>query len=162
VSIPGVSVSYYQITGATENDLISAVLSLGPENCKLSDAAACFLSSFKWTYQGTIDIGTGVCSVTKVDVQPTYSMILPKWVGPAHVPAALAAWWRKVMGHIVWHESQHLAIARSFAVKLQTALAGGPCDRNGQNALVNPLESQLEADQRAFDKSDSGYTWPEL
>jgi predicted secreted Zn-dependent protease len=162
VSIPGVTISYYPITGTTENELISAVLSGGPANCQMADAAACFSDSFKWSYQGVTDAGTSVCSVTKVDFQATYSMIFPEWVGPAHVPPTLATWWRKVMDHFVWHESQHLAIAKSYAVKLQAAIAGGPCDQSGQKALTDPLEAQLQAAQAAFDVQDQSWTWPAL
>jgi predicted secreted Zn-dependent protease len=162
VSIAGVTVSYYPITGTTEDELVSGVLSGGPANCQMADAAACFSDHFQWTFQGAVDTSTGVCTVTKVDFQATYSMIFPKWVGPAHVLPALATWWRKVMDHFVWHESQHLAIAETYAAKLQDAIAGGPCDQAGQKALTDPLGAQLETAQAAFDTSDRGWTWPAL
>jgi predicted secreted Zn-dependent protease len=162
VSISGVAVSYYSITGSTEDALISEVLSSGPTYCKMSDAAACFGDSFKWSYTTTTSPGTSLCSVSNVNFSATYSMIFPKWVGPSRVSAALATWWRKVMDHFVWHESQHLAIAKSYVPKFQAAIVGGPCDKTGQDALINPLSAQLSADQAAFDASDHGWTWPAL
>jgi len=78
------------------------------------------------------------------------------------VSTALAIWWKKVMDHIIWHETQHFIIARNTAAKLTSGIAGGPCDQAGQNKITARLNAQLEADQKAFDAKDRSWTWPAL
>jgi predicted secreted Zn-dependent protease len=159
VSIPGVNISYYNISGADGNTLLNAMIAQGAAACQLSDAAACFYDSFKWTYTG--DTTDGVCKVTKVNFTATYNMILPHWTGPSPVPQALISWWKTVFNHIVWHESQHLAIARTYAQKYQDTILAGPCDQAGQNNLTRPIGAQLQAAQAAFDVQDhNNWVWP--
>ena len=158
VSIPGVSLSYYNIAGSDGNTLLSNMNARGAAVCKLSEAAACFYDSFKWTYQGTS--ANGACKVSKVNFTAKYSIILPRWNGPARVPAALVTWWRTVFTHIVWHEKQHLAIARTYAEKYPKTILAGPCDQAGQNKLTNSIAAQLRAAQAAFDARDHSWTWP--
>ena len=76
------------------------------------------------------------------------------------MPAALVKWWKVLFAHIVWHESQHLAIARGYATKFKTAILAGPCDRAGEAKIVAQVESKLEAAQKAFDASDKGWVYP--
>jgi predicted secreted Zn-dependent protease len=162
VAISGVTITYYSISGSTENELIDAINAGGPGACKLEDAAACFYPTFAWSYSGSVDASSGVCSVKSVTFKATYSIILPKWVSPARVSTALATWWKKVMDHIIWHETQHFIIARDTAAKLTSGIAGGPCDQAGQNKITARLNAQLEADQNAFDAKDRSWTWPAL
>ena len=165
-SIPGVSVNYYTISGSSEDDLISAMLAKGPTVCGIADAAACFSSTFSWNdqvewkYQAGTELSAGVCSVTSVNFTATYTINLPQWTGPSRVPAALVAWWKLVFDHIVWHESQHLAIAESYVPKFEQAILGGPCDQPGQGEETSALSAQLEAAQNAFDVQQQSWTWP--
>jgi len=159
VKIPGVSLSYYNISGSDGGALLSAMDTQGAVVCKLSEAAACFDNTFKWTYQGTIT--NGVCRVTKVNFTANYRIILPHWSGPTRVPSPLVSWWKTVFAHIAWHESQHLAIARTYAKKYQQTISAGPCDQAGQNKRTNSLAAQLQAAQAAFDVRDhNNWSWP--
>jgi predicted secreted Zn-dependent protease len=126
--------------------------------CKIT-AFACFYNTFTWTYQGT---GSGsACKVTKVDFSANYYIILPHWTGPAPAPTALVTWWQTVFNHLVWHESQHLAIARTYVEKYRQAILNGPCNQAEQLKLVKPLTPQLEAEQDAFDVQDGhNWAWP--
>jgi predicted secreted Zn-dependent protease len=162
VSIPDVSISYYSITGATESDLISALYANGPAACSGTEGVACFIPTFRWTSTGSAKNG-GVCAVTSLDFTATYSIILPKWTAPAQVSPALAAWWRKVLDHFVWHESQHLAIAQKYVPLLEAVILGGPCTQTGQANETASLSNQMQAEQDAFDAQDhSGWSWPAL
>jgi predicted secreted Zn-dependent protease len=158
--ISGVTIKYYSITGSTRSALINGVTTKGPVTCGSADAAGCFHDSFSWSYQTTTDATTQACSVTSVTFKATYTITLPKWAGPARVPRTLAAWWKPVFDHILWHESQHLAIARTYASKIKAAIAGGPCDQAGQNKLIDPISAELEAAQKAFDTSQGPYIFP--
>lgn len=159
VNISGINLDFYTITGSDANTLIAAIESKGPASCGIGDAAACFRPVFTWSYQGSVDAKTGTCTVTSAKVSAVYTITLPQWVGPARVPAGLVDWWKLVQGHIVWHESQHLAIARDYVPKFQAALMAGSCDRTAEGNAVAAVEAKLEAAQKAFDASDH-YTWP--
>jgi hypothetical protein len=63
------------------------------------------------------------------------------------------------LGHFVWHESQHLAIARSYVPQFKAAIMAGPCSQSSQNEIVAAVEAKLEAAQNAFDGTDN-YTFP--
>ena len=92
--ISGVSVKYYKISGDSGDALISGMISGGAVACGVSDAAACFYHTFKWTFivnQVVLGSNVGKCSVVSVKFAATYTIILPKWTGPARVSAALAA-----------------------------------------------------------------------
>jgi predicted secreted Zn-dependent protease len=156
--ISGATIKYYSITGSTEAELISQIMTKGPATCGMSDAAGCFHDSFSWSYTGTTN--AGVCSVTSVSFTAKYTVTLPKWSGPARVSRTLAAWWKTVFDHIAWHEGQHLAIARTYASKMKAAIAAGSCDKSEQNATIAALSSQLEAAQNAFDTSQGPYIFP--
>lgn len=158
VKIPGVTVVYYSITGVTNGDLIGAMTAGGPKLCDGEEALACFHGSYKWTWTGTGS--TSVCSVLSVTWTPTYRISLPKWSGPAHVSAALVAWWKELFAHIVWHEEQHLAIARSYEAKFKAAIKGGPCNEVALSKSIAAVETKLDAAQAAFDASESGYSYP--
>jgi hypothetical protein len=57
-------------------------------------------------------------------------------------------------------ESQHLAIAKSYATKFKKAILAGPCGQADETKAVAQVQSKLEAAQNAFDASQSGYVYP--
>jgi predicted secreted Zn-dependent protease len=158
VRIPGVSIKYYSITGSDAEGLESSILGGGPVACGMAGAAACFHPSFNWSYSGTMS-SNGTCRVTGVRFAATYIITLPKWVGSAYAWPALVSWWKGVLNHLVWHESQHLAIARSYVSKFKAAISAGSCNQGSQNAIVAGVEQKLEAAQNAFDGTDN-YSFP--
>ena len=159
VSIPGVNIKYYSVTGLDVNDIEASILAGGPSICGVSGAAACFSPSFSWSYKGSTDAKTGTCTITSVKFDTTYVITLPKWTGSGHVSSALVSWWKLVLDHFVWHESQHLAIARSYEPKFKAAMMAGSCGQASQRAIVAGVEAKLEAAQHAFDGTDK-YSFP--
>jgi predicted secreted Zn-dependent protease len=161
VAVNGATVTYYDITGATAQALADAMHTEGQTRCGATDAVACLSYGFDWTDQTTTS-SAGVCKVTSVDLVPTYQMTLPRWVGPSLVPQGLVDWWRQVQAHLIWHESQHLAISQGYEPALRAAITAGPCDDtpNSPSAAVLAVKAALEVDQSQFDISDRGWTWP--
>jgi predicted secreted Zn-dependent protease len=162
VSIPGASVKYYTISGSSGADLASAMMAKGPTVCGITDAAGCFRPTFRWTYQGGFSSkpSARVCSVTSVNFTATYTIYLPQWTGPSGAPAALTAWWKTVLDRIVWHENQHLAIAKSYVPKFKAAIMAGPCDQAGQDKATAAVETRLQAAQNAFDVQQGSLVLP--
>ena len=146
--IAGVTVKYFSITGDTPDALTEADETASTQACK-GDSLACFNDSYRWSFVRLIDMASGVCVVKSVDLTASYSITLPNWTGPARVPAALVAWWKLVMDHIVWHESQHLAIALEYAPKIEAALQSSSCA--GLNAAAQAVIDDLRAAQNVFD-----------
>ena len=161
VSVSGVTVTYYDITGASAADLVDAMHTRGATTCHTTDAIACLSYGFDWTVRtGTTNAGR--CTVSTVNLKSTYEMTLPRWTGPARVPAGLVAWWRQVQAHLIWHESQHLNISRDYEPKIKAAIAAGPCadSTDAPAPGVLTVKAALAADQNQFDASDRGWTWP--
>ena len=63
------------------------------------------------------------------------------------------------MAHIVWHESQHLAIAREYTPKVKAALLNGPCTNAGSKAAAQAVLDDLKAAQDAFDAQQKAINW---
>ena len=120
--------------------------------------AVCY-DSFSWSFVGLTDVASGVCVISSVDLTASYTIILPDWTSPARVPAALVPWWKLVMAHIVWHESQHLAIAREYAAKVKGALLNGPCTNAGSKAAAQAVLDDLKTAQDAFDAQQTAADW---
>jgi predicted secreted Zn-dependent protease len=156
--IAGVTVKYLAIDGDTPDALIEADETASTQACKM-DSLACFYDSYSWSFAGQTDAASGVCAVSSVDLTASYMIILPNWTSPARVPAALVPWWKLVMAHIVWHESQHLAIAREYTPKVKAALLNGPCTNAGSKAAAQAVLDDLKAAQDAFDAQQTAAGW---
>jgi predicted secreted Zn-dependent protease len=159
VSVSGTDLSYYAISGSAPAALINGMESGGSKACGLGEALACFYDQYKWTMTGSTNVETEKCTVSSVNLTITYNIILPSWNSPSRVPAALPAWWGKVLDHIVWHESQHLAIARGYAASLKAALLAGPCDTAGSTAAFKAAEAPLDSAQESFDAQQRAENW---
>ncbi len=157
--IAGVTVEYFSIDGDTPDALIDATEAGGTKACKMMDSLACFYPSYSWSYAGRTDAASGVCAVSSVDLTASYTIILPDWTSPARVPAALVPWWKLVMAHFVWHESQHLAIAQNYAPKIKAALLNGPCAHATVNAEAQAVLDDLSAAQNVFDAQQTAAGW---
>jgi predicted secreted Zn-dependent protease len=123
------------------------------------DSLACFHDVYEWTYMGSTDSKSGVCKITSVNLVATYTITLPRWSGPAQVPTALVSWWKPVLAHFVWHESQHLAIAQSYFDSLRAAILAGPCTDAGSTAAFKAAQLPLTAAQAAFDAAQQAANW---
>jgi predicted secreted Zn-dependent protease len=155
--IAGVTVKYLPINGDTPYALIEADEASSTQACQI-DSLACFYPSYSWSFAGRTDAASGVFVITSVDLTISYTIILPNWTGPAQVPAALVAWWKLVMDHIVWHESQHLAIAQEYAPKIKAALLNASTSADAKVA-VQVVIDDLTAAQDAFDAQQTAAGW---
>jgi predicted secreted Zn-dependent protease len=120
---------------------------------------ACFYDSYTWNLTEQTDAASGVCVINSVELTASYTIVFANWTSPARVPTALVPWWKLVMDHFVWHESQHLAIAREYVPKIKAALLNSPCTAAGAKAAAQVVLDDLKAAQNAFDAQQKAVNW---
>ena len=157
VSIKGATIVWFGISGDNPGALIASDEAASSVACDM-ESLACFHDTYKWNSSRSVDPKSGVCKITSVNLNATYTITLPRWSAPAKVPAALVAWWKQVLAHFVWHESQHLAIARSYAASIKAAIMAGPCTNSGLAAAKAAL-ARLAKAQDAFDAAQKTANW---
>jgi predicted secreted Zn-dependent protease len=155
--VAGATVKYFSIEGDTPYALLQADEAASSKACNLKDSRACFLPGYRWSFVGQTDVTSGVCVVKSVDLTASYTIILPNWTSPARVPAVLVAWWKLVLDHIAWHESQHLAIAQEYAPKVKAALQNTSC--SGFAAASRAIRDDIDAAQDVFDAQQKAINW---
>ena len=159
VSVRGAVIAWFSVTGDSPASLIASLQAAGTAACNLDSSWACFSGTYTYTYTPSTDPKSGVCTITSVDLTPTYTIILPRWSAPDRVPAALVDWWKQVLAQLVWHESQHLAIAQSYAPSIKAAIAAGPCTEAGSKAAAKAAMVPLTAAQDDFDAQQGAINW---
>lgn len=158
VSVAGASIEYFKVSGDSPASLIASLQTASKGVC---DAAslACFSDTYTWNYMPSTDPKSGVCTITSVNLTAAYTITLPSWSSPDSVPAALVPWWKQVLDQLVWHESQHLAIAQSYAASIKAAMAAGPCTESGSRAAGQAALVPLTAAQDDFDAQQGAINW---
>jgi predicted secreted Zn-dependent protease len=157
--IAGVTVKYFSIDGDTPYALLQADEAASSKACNM-DSLACFYDSYSWSFAGRTD-ASGLFVISSVDLIASYTIILPNWTSPARVSSDLIAWWKPVMDHIVWHESQHLAIAREYAPKIKAALLKAR-SKAASMAAAQAVLDDLKTAQDDFDAQQkvAGWSYP--
>ena len=155
-SVTGVTVKYLPIAGDTPYALLQADEAASTKACKV-DSLACFYADYSWSFTGRTD-DNGVFVISSTDLIISYTIILPNWTSPARVPAILVSWWKAVMDHIVWHESQHLAIAREYAPQIKVAMQNARTGA-GSSAATQAVLDDENAAQDAFDAQQKAAAW---
>jgi predicted secreted Zn-dependent protease len=153
------SLRSYSVAGDSPNDLARSMLARGPAKCGLSHAIACVAPTFKtYIVKGITNQATGACTITTVRITASYAVWLPRWTKPSRVYPALVTWWRKVLGHLAWHERQHIRIENARLPDLRARLLGAACSKG--NGIVSSWLASLSTAQHAFDAKDRGWHWP--
>ncbi|MEX0629116.1 MAG: DUF922 domain-containing protein [Chloroflexota bacterium] len=98
---------------------------------------------------------TGACTMTGATYSATYEAMLPRWVSPPSVHPTLLAWWRQLLDHITWHESQHVHIFEEYLGELGPRVTALPCGL--WQTLVEDWTSDVTAAQAAFDASEANW-----
>jgi predicted secreted Zn-dependent protease len=156
--VAGATVKYFSIDGDTPYALLVADEAASTKACK-ADSLACFYPNYEWSLARPVNVASGVCAATSIEMNYSYTIVLPNWTSPARVPAALVAWWKLVMEHIVWHESQHLAIAREYTPKIKAALWSAACTSASFMAAGRAVLDDENAAQDAFDAQQKAAGW---
>jgi len=146
-----VKVEYYDIHGATWDELVSQINAKGPEGWWGNAGTKI---SYKYRSRGTANS----CVIESVTVNADSTVHLPRWVNRNEAPAKLQAYWDGVLRSLDLHERGHVQISLDSARELERTLKTIPeqptCD--GLNALAGQQAQRiLNEHSRKQDRYDA-------
>jgi predicted secreted Zn-dependent protease len=149
---------YYDIRGASADELAAQINALGPVDGERRFAAnASWLISWSYSYE----LRDGLCAIalSKVEVKLTYTY--PRWNPPQGVDPALIARWERFVAAVELHEQGHGDLAMEAAGAVLRAIEDSPPRRfcgalgeaiNAQSAEIlegyNRRQIRYDADTR--------------
>ncbi len=160
VSIPSARINYYEITGATENELLQQLDVLGPidDQGQRNDASTKWFVSWNWP-----GYGTGTCSLkdatTRLDVQ----VIFPHWVHQSQAPSELINKWIKYTQVLALHEKGHVDNILANYKTVLIAIKAANCataESAAQAALIPIRRNDINYDTATRHGATQGATFP--
>lgn len=168
-AIAGADIDYFDVEGTTVADLMASMGRGALRACGGIDyewvegddtPAACTITAFP-DFEAELEertSGDGRCTIES-NAQIRFTVHLPRWTGPARVPARLLDWWRETVLFIRDHEAEHVRISQDHAVGLDERLDGADCD--AVDRIVRNWARVLSEAQEAFDRREYARPWPE-
>lgn len=153
-SLQGVSVEYYDISGATADELradLSVKHPTGPDGYK-GDAAT--LWDIKWNWKG---YGTHNCDLNTVTVSYSIRVILPRWVTPVNADSTLIRNWNEYIDCLLEHEKGHIPNVIEQSGQVKNAILRSNCD-NAEGAAQAVLAAIRLNDFNYDKETDHGAT----
>ena len=164
VALPELSVDvwnaaevYHSIAGRNPAELLDATEVSAPPDCQ-GHAACAGPTTIEVSHEYISDPISGSCTLLGASVQVSYAAYLPRWTAPEYVPSDLLNWWLLVLEHIRWHEEQHIRIASEHLGRLDSLLAGQPCE--AADTIEAALQAEMQSAQDAFDAQDRSWQLP--
>ena len=152
------SVGYYSIAGSTFDELDQQISLHGPTVNKVGRALAAtnvrMLPDFQFKTVG------GKCTVASARVDVQAHVTLPRLTNPERVKRELSKVWNNLEQYARLHESVHVAIADSYALKAEKAVTALPpqpdCQTLRGNAVLafRKLMAEHEREQIQFDEDE--------
>lgn len=152
------SVGYYAIGGDTFEDIDQQIQLHGPTVLGVGRALAAttvrMVPDFRFAMSG------GACRVTQARVNVKAHVTLPRLTSQQRLRAELSRAWDNLEQYARLHESVHVAIADSHALKAEKAIAAlepePACDsmRGNANLLFRQMMVEHERDQLRFDEEE--------
>lgn len=152
--------SYFSIGGTTLDEVENQLNTLGPH---VSSTGRRHPGAARMEFNTKLTYGErgGMCVVAKADVSVTANVILPKWRNRNRAHSGLRVIWDTLSEDIKRHEDTHVAIARDYARKLESAIEGLPrarsCDQQAMRvkAVTRRVLKQHDAAQVQFDRVEA-------
>jgi predicted secreted Zn-dependent protease len=148
---------HYVVHGATARALRAELDAKGPlgETGRRGDGYTRW--SISWTYG--LDFAGGVCTASRINVDLSIHMILPRWEKASAPEPGLVALWNRYFAALRVHEDGHRDLAVSAAREVRRALArergAADCEalKKRMNSKANSLLDRLRRDQAAYDRA---------
>jgi len=156
-------VTHYNVSGNNGREIFKAMLDNGPRLGRKDDHALA-TTEFELDIQ-EVDgyVENGRCHVTDVIVELMVKYTYPKWRGSRTASKETRNAWKHFSETVVWHEKQHVAIARDLALDYEKIIkktrfrAKAECSPN-EVALrfrFNTANFRNNRKQKLFDRRDA-------
>lgn len=156
--IPGASVTFYDLQGATPVDVVESLVAAAPQDTDIRHAAQTRWEVV-WRYPAGPDDQPEACDLSTVDVHVDVVTAFPRWEPPAEAAPADVAEWRRYTAALAGHEVEHVARITELAGTLPAVLGASDCahaDAEGQRVLDAIRASNVELDVQTRDGATEG------
>ncbi len=163
-AVPGLQVvtdtRWYDVAGATVDELIQQVSELGPR-----DASGAWGATTAWTFDWThtLSQSAGACVIDSARVNLRVTFTYPRWLAPGDAAPELVATWARYVAATTLHENGHRDIAVQAGSDLLDAIravpAAGSCgelEQRVRSATDRVVASHQRRQERYDERTDHG------
>lgn len=141
VSIPGASISYYDVNGSTANQLAQSLN-------RFSTASGDYASQTSWTVSWeTQSQSDGTCRALNVAAKITVTF--PRWNPAPGTSPVLISDWNRFIQALATHEEGHVQRVTNNIPNLEAAINRGSCQV--ANAAAQGVMAQIQRQNDAYD-----------
>ena len=158
--IPNATVNYYDISGATADEMRTQLNALRPTANDGSKGDAVTTWYVQWYWPG---YGTSSCDLAAATVSYDIKVAFPHWVQPANPDPGLVARWTTYTNTLATHEEGHVDYVVDNYQSVAAAIKGATCataDAAAQTALRPIRQHDLDYDADTDHGATQGATFP--
>ncbi len=147
-SIPGVTRSFYEVTGSNAGQVRAAIDKLRPTDPNDGirvDALTSFRYAWRWPGNGH-----GGCDLSRAEVTFTATILLPRLAEDVKLSSTDRKRWAAYIAALETHEATHLINAYSIHTELADAIKSATCET--ATAAGTKVLAKANAIDLAFDK----------
>lgn len=155
-------VSYYDVSGKTGREIFKSMLDRGPKLGRKNEHA---LATTQYEYDVknvNVEIKNGRCVPKSLDVIVSVAYTYPRWRATKGAGRETRQAWKRFEKSVIWHEKQHVKIAKEYAVAYGKALkkarlkTSDNCTTASFGSVWRASSAALKHNrkQRQFDKRD--------
>ena len=160
VDIPNAIVTYYDIQGATGQELREQLNRFGLVGADGYRGDAKTDWYITWTWKG---YGTENCDLQTVTVTHDIQVTMPRWIPPSDAPPELVAKWGEYILVLAEHEKGHVDNVIAHLPSLVDAIQRATCltaEARAQEALDTIRQYDLDYDARTRHGETQGAVFP--
>jgi predicted secreted Zn-dependent protease len=159
-TIPNATMVYYDVTGATAQEVRTQLNLLGPlsKDGRRYDAMTEWFISWNWP-----GYGTSPCNLNAVTVSYDMKVEFPHWVEPANPDPGLVGQWTAYMSALALHEKGHVDYLVDHYQAVATAVKRATCgtaDAAATAALQPIRQHDIDYDAATRHGATQGATFP--
>ena len=155
-------VTYYNVTGKNGREIFKSMIKNGPKVGR-RESHALATTEYKYDVKNVkVALKAGRCVLTDFEVHMAVKYTYPRWRGSSGASKDTRTAWRSFQKTVIWHEEEHVRIARGLAADYEKALKRSrfrfktECDPNSISlnwrvGFANIRNNRL---QRQFDRRD--------
>ena len=154
--------SYYKVSGSNGREIFKSMLNNGPKLGGPKEHALA-TTEFKYDIENVdVEIRNGRCIPRSLDVVLSVKYTYPKWRGSKKAGKSTRSAWKKFEKSVIWHEGQHVKIAKQYAKDYEKALKKARlrtrdnCEKASFASVWRATRAALKHNrrQRLFDRRD--------